>query len=166
MAVALLCVPTQSVAEQPLESLVQRHLGVFLARADRREQHERVTLVEDTLEVWFLRTLRRGKRDSALCEAARWLVGGRLERTLGASALFAERRDIRAITLVFYEVETSVTPDAEGRYLQTRTAAPRARLTLSRESAAAIDPRIALQSLQGEKCVRVGESMMDGFWAP
>ncbi len=155
--------PTQ--AERQVEAAVQEALGVYLTVPERRESFEGVRLDGDRLEVWFLRPLSRGGRSAALCDGFRWLVRGRLQASTGIRALFAALPEIESVTLVFYDLETQVEPDREGRYTQKRSAAPQARYMLSRERAGLVQPAAAARALQGDTCAARGEALVDGFWA-
>lgn len=154
-----------SPAEQQREAAVQEALGIYLTVPDRRESFERVRLDGDRLEVWFMRPMSRGKRAATLCEGFRWLVRGRLEASKGVGALFEALPEIESVTLVFYELETTVEPDREGRYTQKRGAVPRARYMLSRERAGLVQPAAAARALRGAGCTSRGEALVDGFWA-
>lgn len=156
---------TPTPAERQIEAAVHRHLSVFLTTRDRREESERVALDGDRLEVWFMRPLPRANRAEALCDGFRWIIRGRLAGSTGIQALFAALPEIESVTLVFYELETKVQPDAEGRYTQLREASARARYTVTRQRAGMVDPVAAARALEGDGCASRGEALVDGFWA-
>ncbi|MCA9537343.1 MAG: hypothetical protein KC620_00560 [Myxococcales bacterium] len=147
-----------------LESAVQAHLGVFLTTPALRDAAEGLRIQRDALEIWFLRPIEPKKRDAALCDGFRWLLLGRLAETHGVGALFAARSDLERVTLVFYDVETHVAPDRDGRYVQKRTPAPQARFTIGRGTAANLDPKVLEGTLRGPRCVTLGKSLVDLFW--
>mgnify|MGYP007096624907 CR=1 FL=1 len=148
------------------EIAVQAALGLFLALPDRREAGERVVRRQQGIEIWYLRPVSRGTRADALCDGMRWLVAGRLTSAPGANDLFARLPGIDELTLVFYDLETSVEPDARGRYRQARNARPQARFTLRRGTAAKLQPAPARVALQGGGCVAAGRQMLDEVWTP
>lgn len=152
------------VSDVALEASVQRHLGLFLTTPDRREGHERVVAHGPRLEMWFLRPVTRKDRDEAVCDGFRWLLAGRLANAGGIRALLAELTAVDQVTLVFYDLETRVEPDARGRYRQIRNAAPHARFTISREKAALLRTEGLRGSLAGAQCEEVGRSLVDLFW--
>ncbi len=156
---------TPTLAERQMELAVQKHLSIYLTTRSRREASERVVLEGDRLEVWFMRPLPRSKRGDFLCDGFRWLIRGRLAGSTGIRALFAALPEIENVTLVFYELETKVEPDAQGHYTQLRNASARARYTVSRQRANMVDPVAAARALNGAGCAARGEALVDGFWA-
>ena len=158
---------TSEPESSEFDALVHRHLGLFLARADRREAFEGVALDgAATLRIRFLRTLPLARRDEILCDGLRWLLVGRLAQGGGASALFASAPEVAALTLEFYELSTTVTPDAKGKYQQTRAAEPRARFRVSRETAGRLDTAMLPEVLKGKDCLVDGAPLIDELWAP
>jgi hypothetical protein len=166
LAVLLALASPARAAPSPEEAgeAVDRHLALFLALPDRREHDEGVRVFRDRLEIWFLRPVRRADRDDAACDAARWLLAGRLARADGIGALFAALPDVREVALVFYGVETHVEPDAKGRYTQQRNATPHARVTITRDKAALLDPKGVRALLQGPGCTDRAKDLLDVFW--
>ncbi len=156
--------PARAVTSAEVAAAIDRHLGLYLALPHRREKAEGVRVNGDRVELWFLRPVRRDDRDEAGCDAVRWLLRGRLARADGVIALFSELSDVKEVALVFYAAETRVEPDANGRYIQHRDASPQARVAISREKAAMLDPRGLAQALQGPGCAERGREMVDVFW--
>lgn len=169
LAALLLLLPAAASAQEaPLpadEAAVQTHLGIYLTVPSRRDSGERVLRNQERLEIWFQRTLPDKRRDRILCEGFRWLLGGRLESSAGVRALFNALPGINEVVLVFYEVETGIEPQANGKYLQVRGAGPRARYAISRNKALQINPAAVGKALAGGNCVAAGERMVDTFWA-
>lgn len=154
-------------AQTPAEAAVAEHLGIFLALKDRRESHERITLEQGRLEIWFLRAPEtQATRARSICDGARWLLTGRLDKSTGAKALFAAQPDVQEITLVFYALETKVTPDRRGKYTQERSAAPMARFTIRRETAGQLNVESLRKTLKGARCPTLAETVLDSVWTP
>ncbi len=83
-----------------------------------------------------------------------------LEQGLGALP------QVQSVTLVFYELETTLQADAAGGYQQRRRAVPRARFRVGREKGAALDP-VAVDMLLGpETCLSNGRNLLDLLWTP
>jgi hypothetical protein len=154
-------------AQAPLAPVIKQHLGIFLALPDRREAFEKITLDKGRAEIWFLRsTPTSAARDVAICEGARWLLTGRLEATGGARAVFDARPDLDEMTLIFYALDTSVTPDRNGKYTQDRSARPTARFTIRRETAAQLNVESLKKTLKGARCASLAERVLDAVWTP
>lgn len=144
---------------------VRKHLGLFLTVPERREQHERVELRADgTLSIHMVRALPDERREAVLCQGARWLLLGRLTATGGVSALFAEAPEVSGVELVFYTVETSVAPGPDGRYRQTRTERPSARMSLGRERGAGLDKKAVDAMLAPGRCLDGARDLLDELW--
>lgn len=166
--IALLFVGAPSAqAQTPAEAAVAEHLGIFLALPDRRESHERVTLEQGRLEIWFLRAPEtQATRARSICDGARWLLTGRLAKSTGAKALFAANSEVDEITLVFYALETKVTPDRRGKYTQERSAQPMARFAIRRETAQQLNVESLRKTLTGARCPTLAETVLDSVWTP
>ena len=97
--ILLICAPISSAAQgqssenQRLETLVAKHLGIFVTVPKQRDPSERIVLENGTLTIGFLKSLKRDQA-AALCQGGRWLLTGRLARTAGARALFAPTRQL------------------------------------------------------------------------
>jgi hypothetical protein len=130
---------------------VRKHLGLFLTVPERREQHERVELRADgTLSIHMVRALPDERREAVLCQGARWLLLGRLTAT--------------GVELVFYTVETSVAPGPDGRYRQTRTERPSARMSLGRDRGAGLDKKAVDAMLAPGRCLDGARDLLDELW--
>lgn len=146
------------------EAAVAKHLGIFSTTPEFRDEAEGVRIRREEAEIWFLRPVGGKDRDAALCEGARWLLVGRLDGAKGVRPIFATRDVLERVTLVFYDVETSVSLDRGGRYVQARTAAPQAKFTVSRSRAAELDPLALDRVLSGSNCVEAARSVLDTLW--
>lgn len=156
-----------AAAQTPFEAAVGQHLGIFLALADRREANERAAAEQERGEIWFLReTPTQAARDTAVCDGARWLLTGRLDKSTGAQALFKAQPELQELVLVFYALDTTVTPDRNGEYVQARRAQPTVRLTLRRETAARLNIASLRKTLKGARCPSLAETVLDSVWTP
>ncbi|MGK0358748.1 MAG: hypothetical protein ACI9U2_001041 [Bradymonadia bacterium] len=163
----LMAAPLTAAAQTPFESAVGQHLGIFLTLADRREANERATAEQARGEIWFLReTPTQAARDTAVCDGARWLLTGRLDKSTGAQALFKAQPELQELVLVFYVLDTTVTPDRNGKYVQDRRAQPTVRLTLRRETAARLNVASLRKTLTGARCPSLAETVLDSVWTP
>lgn len=153
-----------STRSRATEAAVQRHLGIFLTPPEFRDPAERVEVRRDEAEIWFLRPISAEKRDEALCEGARWLLVGRLDAADGIGQVFRARDALDRVTLVFFDVETDVDLDRNGRYVQKRNPAPHAKFTVSRKRAAALDPLALDRALSGRGCVESAREVLDTLW--
>ncbi|MCB9552124.1 MAG: hypothetical protein H6705_09635 [Myxococcales bacterium] len=153
-----------STRSRATEAAVQRHLGIFLTTPEFRDPAERVEVRRDEAEIWFLRPVTGDERDAALCEGARWLLVGRLDAADGIGQVFRARDALDRVTLVFFDVETDVDLDRNGRYLQKRNPTPHAKFTVSRKRVAALDPLALDRALSGSDCVQSAREVLDTLW--
>lgn len=154
-------------AQAPAEAAVGEHLGLFLALPDRRESHEKVTLTQERLEIWFLRAPEtQAARARSICDGARWLLTGRLANSTGAKGLFAALPELQEITLIFYALDTKVSPDRDGKYVQSRSPQPTARFTIRRETASQLNLESLRKTLTGARCPTLAETVLDSVWTP
>lgn len=154
-------------AQTPFERAVGAHLGIFLALGDVREANEKAIIEQDRGEIWFLReTPTRAARDTAVCDGARWLLAGRLDKSTGAQALFKAQPELQELVLVFYALDTTVKPDRNGKYVQDRRAQPTVRFTLRRETAARLNVASLRKTLTGARCPSLAETVLDSVWTP
>ena len=166
MALALLSTPPADAArrDRAVLAAVQKHLGIYSVVGAQRDPSERVKLQQQGVEIWFMRPVPPAERDRAVCEGTRWLLTGRLAASAGAKALFAERNELDRVTLVFFDLATSVDRNRSGRYDQQRTPTPHARFTITRKRAAQLDPAALSQTLSGTRCSTVAKSVLDELW--
>lgn len=164
---AALCAPPAADAapeDRDLLAAVQKHLAIYTALGSRRDPSERVVVQQQAIEVWFMRPVPPAEQDAAVCEGARWLLTGRLAESTGAGALFADRSELKRISLVFYELDTEVDRNRTGRYDQKRTATPHLRFTITRDRAMQLDPKALEQTLRGTRCGSLAQSLLDELW--
>ena len=140
-------------------------LDVYLTVPERREVLEGVVLKNDRVELWTLRPLELNV-EAGKCDAYRWLLLGRLSQSKGAAEVFRRFKQLSEITLVFYQVETSLENDGKGGYVQNRSAIRHLEITLGKKRALSLDPK-ALRKLLGgtrESCIASGEQSVDHHW--
>lgn len=160
--------PTEAAQDAALQRKVEsieELLGIYLTRPERRELLEGVVLREGRAELWVLRPLEHNI-EAAQCDAYRWLLLGRLERSRGASAVFQAWPDLSEVTLVFYQVASTLEHDGRGGYVQHRSAIRHLEITLSRERARTLDHKALQKLLKGDRrrCIEAGEQSVDHHW--
>lgn len=154
-------VPAARPAASEYVDAVTRHLRVFLTVPERREAGEGVFLDDDgELEIRFLRTLGAERREAWLCQGLRWLLIGRLAHLDGAAGLFRDFPGVSAVTLVFYRLDTSLSVDASGGYVQARGRRAEARLSLSREVGLGLDAARLREMLGPGRCIEEGSKLV------
>jgi hypothetical protein len=146
---------------------VQKQLGLFLTVPARRDAFERVERRPDgTLAIHLLRALPKGRREAVLCQGARWLLVGRQASSSGVATLFAALPEITAVELVFYGVDTEVSPGPDGRYEQKRRERPVARFRISREQGDGLSRSRVDAELAPGRCLDAARALLDELWAP
>lgn len=153
-----------SPRERAMAGAVQKNLGIYLTTAPLRDTAERIRLQQQGIEIWFLRPVSDAGREQAICDGARWLLTGRLDMAPGVGGLFAERSELQRVSLVFYEMATSLEMQRSGKYEQTRTPTPELRFTVSQSKAKQLDPAALGQTLTGRRCAAVARSVLDEVW--
>jgi len=143
---------------------VQKHLGLYVTRPERRDEGEQVYVRREKLEAWLLRPITVKEVEMAVCDGARWLLNGRLRASLGVGQLFKARPDTTEFSLIFYDVKTRVDPDRDGRYRQRRSVEPQARFTISRERIGQLDVQALEQALAGADCAKTARVVLDEVW--
>ena len=89
------------------------------------------------------------------------MLVGRLKSALGARALFQKLPKVKKIELHFVQVDTSVKPIGDGKYLQKRHVRTIAEFEVSRDRAMKLDPEVLKNTLVGQRCVRFVRSLLD-----
>lgn len=166
VCVAGLLVPSVCGA-QARSDAVERALGVYLVKAERREADERVRWPSPSeAEVWVQRDVTPETRDTVVCDALRWVLLGRLNASKGALPLFDADATLERVTLVLFAIDTSVAPNADGAYDQQRAVRPTGRISLARPTAAALDRAQLKGLLAGPACARRGSELVDEVDVP
>ena len=88
-----------------------------------------------------------------------------MKKSEGAKAVFADLPNIQELSLIFYRIQTQVTPDLKGHYIQQRTAKPVARFSLSRAKSYDLDPKRAIAFLKKPpECIHNARGLLDELW--
>jgi len=161
------CLTPQHAVAQARADAVERALGVYVIRPERREADERVRWPSPSeAEVWFQRDVSPETRDAAVCDAVRWLLLGRLSASRGVFPLFDEDAALDRVTLVLFAIDTSVAPDESGAYEQRRAVRPVGRVSITRSTAHALDRDRLKGALAGPECARRGATLVDEVDVP
>ncbi len=139
-------------------------LDIYLTKQIRRDPLERIVVDGGRAEIWFLHGMKGGERQRDKCNAMRWLLFGRLHRSKGIRKVFEKLPALQEIRLTFFTIETTVQPDHRRGYRQFRKADPKLELTISRETAMGLDLHRLREEMKGERCLSVGERVMDKKW--
>lgn len=150
-------------AEDPLK-VIEGALDPYLTNVQYRDVEETILYKEGRAEVWLLESLEQGDLSKKICDGVRWLLGGRLKRSLGARDAFMKLAELRELSLIFYKVKTRVNPNLEGQYLQQRSPMPVARFTISKERAMMLHSERVLTLLQGTQCESQARDLLDDLW--
>ena len=147
--------------------LVQKHLGVYSLLKERRDPGEAAVLRNQTLFIKYrqdLRTLTATKKDLFLCKATKWLLAGRLADSNGLAALMKARPKLKHAKLIIYAVDTSVSPNKQGKYKQTRKLSAQLILTIDRARLQQVNLDQLKANLVGENCNRVARAVLSKVW--
>ena len=99
-----------------------------------------------------------------MCDAASWLLAGRIDSSPGLKKLLSETPAIQSVNFVAYAVDTNVTLNRKGRYDQNRKLLPQMVVSVSRSRIAEIDAKKAAQNLKGKSCVTVARALLTRIW--
>ena len=149
----------QDAQAKKWEKLVQEKLGIFVVVPKWRDASSEIKVVGGQLQIAVRRRVERNERKAAICLGARWLLTGRLEETQGALAVFRTEPDLNSIRLTFYDVKTSVEPDRQRGYRQSRTIIQQARFLITKDRAQKLDRTVLRKNLKGETCMRVAQGI-------
>lgn len=143
---------------------IEKYLSPHLSNPERRDQNEGVKVGEYQAEIWRYESFERGDLERKLCLAMRSLIFGRVPSNEGVKSIFNRHSSLREISLIFYRLETSVTPDLDGYYKQTQQTQITARLTLQRDRLFHLNLKLLDQSLKGSQCVTRGKEILSDVW--
>lgn len=153
-------VHSQPAASLTAERIVQKHLGIFQVVDEFLDPFERVEERDGELVIWFRTAVTKANQAQKTCAGARWLIAGRLGDVSGSKKLFLEHEAIKAITLVFYDVKTSVKLNQKNRYRQSRALVEHARFKLSREQSLRLDMDSVRRALSKPNCSRLAGELL------
>jgi hypothetical protein len=142
----------QRAASLSAESIIQEHLGIFQVVDELLDPFERVEEKDGQITVWFRSRLDAKNQNKKICDGARWLITGRLGAATGSNALFRKNPEVKGITLVFFDVETSVKLGKKNRYRQSRRLVEHARFNLTRKRGLSLDATAVRQALAQKNC--------------
>ena len=152
---------------EPVSSLrvsIEQDLTPHLSNLDRRDPNEMIKVRENVVEIWRYESFERGDLERKLCAAVRSLIFGRLPSNKGIKSIFNQHQSLREVSLIFYRLDTSVTPNLNGFYEQSQQVTVTARLTLQRPQ---VFPLILDQldrTLQGSRCVTQAKNILSDLW--
>lgn len=144
--------------------------GMYILNPSRRHPKEKVEINGENVELWLYHDPRKPDLDKLKCDAIRWLVLGRFGKG-GAQPFFAEFKKFNAVELDVYQLNSTRTVDAAGKYTVTKTPRTILKVKLSRKKADKMDWAAAKESLdklaklpEGDQCVKAGEKLIDAKW--
>lgn len=150
--------------QSPVALLVQEALSPYLTNPQRRDPQEQVISMDRKVEIWRLESFERGSVEEKLCNAVNALIFGRLSSSKGIQYLFQKAPYVDVVEIVFYRVKTEVNPNLNSAYEQTRSALVTGRLSLGRERAMVLDPRVLSATLKGPTCLTQARDFLDDLW--
>ena len=131
---------------------------------ERRPEQDQIIHQGDEIEIWRLDSFERGEVDLKLCQAASDLIYGRTPKSEGIQYLFNALPHINAVELKFYREKTSVSPDLNGSYQQTKTTVLTVSLRLDRARASQLKLDSIRDIFQGSACVQRARQFFDEIW--
>ncbi len=164
-----LAVPLPALADPSTEwtDTVQAHLDIYSLLTERRDSGEEAVLRGDTLFIKYrqdLRKLTAEKKDQFLCQTTRWLLAGRLYNSKGLGKLLEAKPTLKKVKLIIYGVDTSVSPNAKGKYTQKRKLSAQLILTIERERLGQLNLEQLKTNLTGVNCARVSKTVLSKIW--
>lgn len=143
---------------------IEGQLDFYMVKQDKRDPLEVVVVDGVSAEIWFLHPMAGDDAIRAKCEAFQWLFFGRLSRSKGLKAVFDTFDFIEEVKLVYFDVKTRIEPDGRRGYRQFRKTSPRLELTVTRETAMSLNYEVLRARMQGPRCVREAEKVIDKKW--
>ncbi len=165
---AVLVAPAALAAGDSREVRVGREiaqlLDFFVVKPDKRDPLEAVVVDRVAAEIWFLHPMAGDEAGRARCEAYQWLFFGRLSRSKGLRAVFEAFDFLEEVKVVYFDVKTRIEPDGRRGYRQFRKTSPRLEVTVTRETAMNLNYEVLKARMQGPRCVREAERVIDKKW--
>lgn len=150
--------------EQRVGRQIEQLLDFFIVKEDKRDPLEAVVVDGVAAEIWFLHPMADSELNRAKCEAYQWLFFGRMSRSKGLKAVFEAFDFIEEVKLVYFDVKTRIEPDGRRGYRQFRKTSPRLEVTVTRETAMNLNYEVLRSRMQGPRCVREAEKVIDKKW--
>ena len=143
---------------------IEELMGFFVVKHDKRDPLETVVVDGNAAEIWYLHAMRGPDVAKARCDAYRWLFFGRLRQARGVKAVFERFDHLDEVKLVFFDVKTRIHADGRRGYRQLRKTSPRMEVTLTRETALALNYGALRSRMKGPRCVAEAERAVDQKW--
>lgn len=159
--------PASSQTNVKWTETVQAHLDIYSLLSERRDPGEEAVLRGQTLFIKYrkdLRQLSAAKKDLFLCQATGWLLAGRLHNSKGLDTLLKSNPEIAQVKLIVFNVDTSVSPNAQGKYTQKRKLGAQLILTIDRKRLEELNLVQLKSNLAGETCGRVAKAVLSKVW--
>lgn len=152
--------------EQQVAQEIATLTDIYLTHRQRRDPLEQIVVDGGRAEIWFLHGLEGGAAEvqAARCDAFRWLLFGRLTRSRGVFEVFRRFPSIQEVRLNLFTIGTTIEPDGRRGYRQVRKANAKMEITITRDTAASLDPVQQRKRLRGPACVTAGEGIVDKTW--
>jgi hypothetical protein len=153
--------------EEEMESVgesIASMLGFYLVHKEQRDPLEQVVVDGNAAEIWFLHTMAGDEKVRARCDAYQWLFFGRLKRSKGIKQVFKRFGFLEEVKMILFDVKTRIEPDGKRGYRQFRKTSPRMEVTLTRETATALNFGVLRSRMEGSRCVREAEKIVDRKW--
>lgn len=148
---------------------VEDTYGMYILNPSRRHPKEKLEINGDNVEIWLYHDPRKVDFDKLKCDAIRWLVLGRFGKG-GAQPFFASYAKFNSVELDVYQLLSSRTVDAAGKYTVTKTPQTVLKVKLTRKRADKTDFDAVKKQLdtlaKGEPdvCVKAAEKLIDAKW--
>lgn len=162
-----LSTPALGETDHDWTQTVQDHLDIYSILSERRDPGEEAVLRGQTLFIKYRRDLRQlttDKKNLFLCQATAWLLTGRLHESKGLEALLRRKQEITQVKLIIFNVSTSVTPNAQGKYTQKKKLGAQLILTIERKRLAQLNLTQLKENLKGQTCERVAKTVLTKVW--
>ena len=156
--------PSLAQSQVSVKKSIEECLSPFLTSASRRDPNEKLIIGPNQVEVWRYESFEQGDLEKKLCDSTRQIIFGRLPSSLGIKELLNRHQRLRELSLVFYRAKTTVDPQLNGQYKQSRQVEVTARFTLLREKVFNLDLVMLKKLLVGSDCVSRAKEILSDLW--
>lgn len=174
---ALFAAPTVFAAEtmygndpnRELKEDIEDTYGMYILNPTRRHPKEKIEINGDNVELWLYHDPRKVDFDKLKCDSIRWLILGRFGKG-GAQPFFASFAKYNSVELDVFQLNSSRTVDAAGKYTVTKTPQTVLKVKLTRKKADKTDfdatkkQLDALAKGEPDACVKAVEKLIDAKW--
>jgi hypothetical protein len=151
-----------------LKEEIEDTYGMYILNPSRRHPKEKIEVNGENVEIWLYHDPRKADFDKLKCDAIKWLLLGRFGKG-GAQPFFAAFPKFNAVELDMFQLTSSRTVDAAGRYTVTKTPRTVLKVKLTRKRSEKTDyAAIAKEFTDKYKspddaaaCVKSAEKMID-----